>query len=80
MQDFVWQQKAMTDNARHSEHQTSPRVSYLWAGAKKSATIMIADWVQGHAPAGGDGEIKYTTSHHFLLLYKIACKPRIYII
>lgn len=26
------------------------------------------------------GEIKYTTSHHFLLLYKIACKPRIYII
>lgn len=50
MQDFVWQQKAMTDNARHSEHQTSPRVSYLWAGAKKSATIMIADWVQGHAP------------------------------
>jgi hypothetical protein len=35
MQDFVWQQKAMTDNARHSEHQTSPRVSYLWAGAKK---------------------------------------------
>ena len=57
MQDFVWQQKAMTDNARHSEHQTSPRVSYLRAGAKKSATIMIADWVQGHAPAGGDGEI-----------------------
>lgn len=27
--------KAMTDNARHGEHQTSPRVSYLWAGAKK---------------------------------------------
>jgi hypothetical protein len=52
MQDFVWQQKAMTDNARHSEHQTSPRVSYLWAGAKKSATIMIADWVQEQAPAG----------------------------
>ena len=25
-------------------------------------------------------KIKYTTSHHFLLLYKIACKPRIYII
>jgi len=52
MQDFVWQQKVMTDNARHGEHQTPPRVSYLWAGAKKSATIMIADWVQGHAPAG----------------------------
>ena len=47
---------------------------------KKSATIMIADWVQEQAPAGGDGEIKYTTSHHFLLLYKIACKPRIYVI
>ena len=41
---------------------------------------MIADRVQGHVPAGGDGEIKYTTSHHFLLLYKIACKPRIYVI
>jgi len=27
--------KAMTGNARHGEHQTSPRVSYLWAGAKK---------------------------------------------
>ena len=39
MQDFVWQQKAMTDNARHGEHQTPPSVSYLWAGAKKSATI-----------------------------------------
>lgn len=25
-------------------------------------------------------KFKYTTSHHFLLLYKIACKPRIYII
>ena len=24
---------------------------------KKSATIMIADWVQEQAPAGGDGEI-----------------------
>ena len=39
MQDFVWQQKAMMDNARHGEHQTPPSVSYLWAGAKKSATI-----------------------------------------
>lgn len=33
------QQKAMTGNARHGEHQTPPSVSYLWAGAKKSATI-----------------------------------------
>ena len=31
--------KAMTGNARHGEHQTPPSVSYLWAGAKKSATI-----------------------------------------
>ena len=29
----------MTDNARHGEQQTPPSVSYLWAGAKKSATI-----------------------------------------
>ena len=39
MQDFVWQQKTMTDNSRHGEHQTPPSISYLWAGAKKSATI-----------------------------------------
>ena len=31
--------KAVTDNARHGEQQTPPSVSYLWAGAKKSATI-----------------------------------------
>ena len=30
--------------------------------------------------AGRKKKIKYTTSHHFLLLYKIACKPRIYVI
>ena len=29
----------MTDNARHGEQQTPHSVSYLWAGAKKSATI-----------------------------------------
>nr|DAZ36915.1 MAG TPA: hypothetical protein [Caudoviricetes sp.] len=29
----------MTGNARHGEHQTPPSISYLWAGAKKSATI-----------------------------------------
>ena len=80
MQDFVWQQKAMTGNARHGEHQKPPSVSYLWAGAKKSATINDSGLVQGHAPAGGDGEIKYTTLHRFLLLYKIVCKPRIYVI
>jgi hypothetical protein len=34
----------------------------------------------GFLMLGGEGGIKYTTSHHFLLLYKIACKPRIYII
>jgi hypothetical protein len=57
MQDFVWQQKAMTDNARHGEHQTPSSVSYLWAEIKKSATINDSGLVQGHAPAGGDGEI-----------------------
>ena len=41
---------------------------------------MIADRVQEQAPAGGDGEIKYTTSHHFLLFYKTTRKPRIYVI
>nr|DAM04123.1 MAG TPA: Ammonia permease [Caudoviricetes sp.] len=28
----------------------------------------------------GDGKIKYTTSHHFLLFYKTTRKPRIYVI
>lgn len=28
----------------------------------------------------GTGEIKYTTSHHFLLFYKTTRKPRIYVI
>ena len=29
--------KAMTGNARHGDSPNSPSVSYLWAGAKKSA-------------------------------------------
>lgn len=29
---------------------------------------------------GGKKKIKYTTLHRFLLLYKIVCKPRIYVI
>ena len=33
-----------------------------------------------YGASGLIGEIKYTTSHHFLLLYKVACKPRIYVI
>ncbi len=41
---------------------------------------MIADWVQGHAPAGGDGEINYTISRRFLSFYKTTRKPRIYAI
>ena len=44
------QQKAMTGNARHGEHQTSPSVSYLWAGAKKSATINDSGLSAGARP------------------------------
>ncbi|RGH89531.1 hypothetical protein DW733_11150 [Ruminococcus sp. AM28-13] len=42
--------KAMTGNARHGEHQTPPSVSYLWAGAKKSATINDSGSGAGASP------------------------------
>jgi len=52
---------------------------FVWQQKIRPTTVR-RNQVQKQAPAGGDGEIKYTTSHHFLLLYKIACKPRIYVI
>ena len=44
------QQKAMTGNARHGEHQTPPSISYLWAGANKSATINDSGLGAGACP------------------------------
>ena len=51
-----------------------------WAGLKFDNKKSHDGQCPSRRVTGGDGEIKYTTSLHFLLLYKIACKPRIYII
>ena len=44
--------------------------------AAKAGNVLVAPLKAG----GKVIEIKYTTLHRFLLLYKIVCKPRIYVI